>query len=160
MADYFMAEIKIGGEFSESILSEMFDIIEGHHSIVDDLPENFEDFKLFANQSIRRTGYIELSCDSAPWGEFQNLENFLFENKIPFIRISGPFHDNPETRVTYNPAINPNVFSEILVAGKEIVFKYELAEVLEMLKTGQKDKAEKRFEYLLKSDIKIPKAKI
>jgi hypothetical protein len=160
MADYFMAEIKIGGEINEEVLSEMFEIIERHHSYVDDLPENFEDFKLFANQSIRRSGYIELSNDRTPWGEFQNLENFLFENKIPFIRISGPFHDNPETRVTYNPAINANVFTEILVAGKEILFKYELAEILEMLKTGQKDKAEKRFEYLLKSGINIPMAKI
>jgi hypothetical protein len=166
MADYFFAKIKIGGKLNSSQINGIYEIIENKHSEIFNLgnlsiPSDMrERFQNEIELSIRTSDVIHFESDEAKWGEYAYLQEFLEDNKIPYILESGPYYDNPERKRVFNPENNQNS-SQILISGEEVVMKRDVNEVIEMLKTNQTSAALKKLLFLCEeTNSDIPNAEL
>jgi hypothetical protein len=163
---YYFAKIKIGGNIINSQLDDMYQIIEDKHQEIFNLdgmriPEDMkESFNREIELSIKTTDLIVFESDNARWGEYAYLQEYLEDNKIPYILESGPYYDIPERVKVFNPENNQDA-SQMLVNGEEVLMKTDVYEVIEMLKTGQNESALKRLSYMCEEfNSEIPNAKL
>jgi hypothetical protein len=95
MADHMAAEIWIGGKLRRSLLEEM---------PIDDLTIDWDCTSVIRTpeeellKGCDENGYLHFCDPEIAWGEFQDLEEWLREHKVPFRRhSSGKYEYLPET---------------------------------------------------------------
>jgi hypothetical protein len=92
MAEYMWAKIKIGGNISLPILS---DLVEKFGIAAPSLEE------------AASASYIEIESMEARWGQFEEMEDFLEEQSVAFDRLSdGRYEYSPELRRFRPPVIS------------------------------------------------------
>ncbi len=123
MADRIAAEIWIGGKLPRSLLEEF---------PISDLRLDWDHNRLRSTTEADilaardEDGLLHFADDEAAWGEFEELEGWLRENKTPFRRRSeGKYEFSPEL-VEFRPDLkgkrNRNVYAITSPEGAPMVF--------------------------------------
>jgi len=129
MADRMAAEIWIGGKLPRSLLDEF---------PIDDLRVDWDE------NPVDRTSEETLLagreddclhfCDcEAAWGEFQELEGWLREHKMPFKRRSSGKYDYLPELVESRPDLGEEIQTIATDSGEPLVCKSELVPILEKM---------------------------
>ena len=129
MADRMAAEIWIGGKLPRSLLGEF---------PIDDLRVDWDE------NPVDRTSEETLLagreddclhfCDcEAAWGEFQELEGWLREHKMPFKRRSSGKYDYLPELVESRPDLGEEIQTIATDSGEPLVCKSELVPILEKM---------------------------
>jgi hypothetical protein len=127
MADRMAAEIWIGGKLPRSLLEEV---------PISDLRLDWDHNRLQSSTEADilaardEDNLLHFADDEAAWGEFQELEGWLRENKIPFRRHSeGKYEHTPEL-VEFRPDLkgkrNRNIYTVTSPEGAPMVFASEV----------------------------------
>lgn len=99
MSDRFWAKISIGGEVPASLLEELYDNIISEindYNIEKKTPN--QSYKIWFKKHITG-GVLEFSDGEARYGQFEDLEAFLEQNNIPYLRESDAYGEYaPEIR--------------------------------------------------------------
>jgi hypothetical protein len=109
MSECLAAEIQIGGKVRRRVAEELCDVIATERLALDWGDARFEPKTiddLLAARFDNGDGLLTLRLydDQASWGEFDSLERFLQEHKIPFARYTeGKYDFDPEV-VAFHPA--------------------------------------------------------
>ncbi len=109
MSEKLAAEINIGGKVRRPVAEVLRDVIAAERVSLEwgDVPfepKTVDD--LLAARVDNGSGLLTLRLydDQASWGEFDSLERFLQEHKIPFVRhTEGKYDYDPEV-VAFHPA--------------------------------------------------------
>jgi hypothetical protein len=122
MADRMSAEISIGGKLRRSLLEE-FPISDLYLDWDHNRLQSATEADLPASRD--EDGLLHFADDEAAWGEFQELEGWLRENKIPFRRHSeGKYEYSPEL-VEFRPDLkgrrNQNVYTLATQTGNPVI---------------------------------------
>lgn len=99
MSEYFPARITVGGKVSKEIVKK-FNLQNGY--LEDEMAEN---------------------------GEFDELEELLVENKIPFTRESEAYYEFPEEVVQYRPNMKEPVIITY-INGQQVIPAHEISSML------------------------------
>jgi len=109
MSERIAAEIQIGGKVRRSVADELCCVIvtEGVSLEWGDRPfepRTVDD--LLAARVDNGDGVLTLRLydDQAPWGELDDLEEFLREKKIPFVRYTEGKYDYDPEAVAFHPS--------------------------------------------------------
>ena len=141
MSEHLSAEIWIGGNIPETLVPDLCAAITdggvalewGEGSFA---PKTVQDLKTSLRENDTHTRLLCLCDDQASWGQFENLERFLHEHRIPFTRrTAGNAAYDPEI-VEYRPEYSPK-YGEITLAangaGQPTVVAAELNPVEHLL---------------------------
>ncbi len=104
MADRMSAEIWIGGAIPTSLVKDLCGYIRSEDLSLDYGEESFEPYTAAdLLKGTPRGGALRLCSDEVAWGAFQDLEDWLRENNIPYTRKSdGKYEHDPEV-VEFRP---------------------------------------------------------
>jgi hypothetical protein len=122
MADRMSAEISIGGKLRRSLLEE-FPISDLYLDWDHNRLQSATEADILASRD--EDGLLHFADDEAAYGEFQELEGWLRENKIPFRRHSeGKYEYSPEL-VEFRPDLkgerNRNVCTLATQTGNPVI---------------------------------------
>ena len=130
MADRMSAEIWIGGKLPRSLLEEF---------PVSDLSMDWDNTRLASSAEADimaardETGLLHFADIEADWGEFQELEKFLREHKLPFRRRSEGKYEHAPELVEFRPDLkgkrNRDVYAITSPEGAPMVFVSEIEEI-------------------------------
>jgi hypothetical protein len=130
MSDRIAAEIWIGGKLPRSFIDEF---------PISDLKLDFDEtpFDATTEEGILSArdedGLLHFADCEAAWGEFQELEGWLREHNMPFLRRSaGKFDYLPEI-VESRPDLGEEVQTIATDSGEPLVGKSELLPVVEKM---------------------------
>lgn len=109
MSERLAAEIRIGGKVRRSVALELCAVIATERISLDwgeapFEPKTVDDLLAARVDHDDKLFVLRLYDDQASWGEFDDLEEFLRENDIPFVRhTEGKYDYDPEV-VAFHPA--------------------------------------------------------
>jgi len=108
MSERIAAEIQIGGKVRRSVAEELCEFIAAERASLEWGGKPFEPKtvdELLAARCDSGDGIhiLQLYDDEASWGEFDDLEEFLREHKIPFVRYTAGKYDYDPEVVAYHP---------------------------------------------------------
>ena len=130
MADRMAAEIWIGGKLRRSLLEEF--PISDLRLDWDQTPfdASSEEGILAGRDESKLLHFAE--CEAA-WGEFEELEGWLREHKIPFKRhSSGKYEYLPES-VEFRPDLNEEIQTITTDSGEPLIYKSDLVPILDKM---------------------------
>lgn len=87
MGENYPGEISIGGEISETILLELFNVLE-EWGLGYDLNEGPAVFSSVKDIRLDAEGHFSLCDSTASYGMFEELETFLKDKNLPYNRWS------------------------------------------------------------------------
>lgn len=102
MSEHLPAEIKIGGKIRRSVTETLCKVIAGEGVALDwgeacFRPQTVDDLLSARSDDNDDVVVLRLCDDQASWGEFEELETFLRDNDIAYIRYSdGKYDLDPE----------------------------------------------------------------
>jgi hypothetical protein len=104
MSERIAAQIEIGGKVLRSVAQELCEAISTQHVSLEWGGEQFQpnsvDDLLAARDDLQ---LLRLYDHEASWGELDDLETFLRERKVPFVRYTeGKYEYDPQA-VAYHP---------------------------------------------------------
>ena len=129
MADRMAAEIWIGGKLSRSLLDEF---------PIDDLRVDWDENPVDRTSEETLLAGREADClhfcdCEAAWGEFQELEGWLREHRLPFYRQSSGKYDYLPELVESRPDLGEEIQTIATDSGEPLVCKSELVPILEKM---------------------------
>ena len=129
MADRMAAEIWIGGKLSRSLLDEF---------PIDDLRVDWDENPVdrTSEETLlagREDNYLHFCDCEAAWGEFAELEGWLREHNMPFMRRSSGQYDYLPELVESRPDLGEEVQTIVTDSGEPLVCKSELVPILEKM---------------------------
>ncbi len=150
MADRIAAEIWIGGKLPRSLLEEL---------PISDLRLDWDHNRLRSSTEADilaardEDGLLHFADDEAAWGQFEELEGWLREHKIPFRRHSeGKYEFSPEL-VEFRPDLkgkrNRNAYAITSPEGAPMVFVSEVETIttrMAKLAANRKQSATQRLQ--------------
>jgi hypothetical protein len=130
MADRMAAEIWIGGKLPRSLLDEF---------PIDDLRVDWDENPVdrTSEETLlagREDNYLHFCDCEAAYGEFQELEGWLREHRLPFYRQSSGKYDYLPQRVEFRPDLGKELETITTDSGEPLVCKSELVPILEKMK--------------------------
>jgi hypothetical protein len=164
MADRMACEIWIGGTITAALA-------EGLCAVIRDMNASLEwGGGVFAPGSVKELldanddGHLHLYDDDRAWGEFEDLEEFLREHKIPYDRQTASRYEYDAEEAIYRPGIGMEV-NPTNGSGNPVVEVAAIKPVVQSLralckhaKSGKGDKASvlrraERLQKLLRSKL-------
>jgi hypothetical protein len=129
MADRMAAEIWIGGKLPRSLLGEF---------PIDDLRVDWDENPVDRTSEETLVAGREDDClhfcdCEVAWGEFQELEGWLREHKMPFKRRSSGKYDYLPELVESRPDLGEEIQTIATDSGEPLVCKSELVPILEKM---------------------------
>lgn len=140
MADYVAAHITIGGEVSERLIPKLCDAIcrQGvslEWGEFDFCPESREDL-LQGCRKIAGAKVLRLYGDEVAYGNFDLLQEFLLDRKLPFDRWHESKYEIPCELLVYRPGSDLRFFLTDL-EGRVVVRAEPLLGLAEQLQLAQ-----------------------
>jgi hypothetical protein len=130
VSDYIHASITIGGPIDRSSVSGLIEAVglenlktEEYRPVRVARPEDFLKY-------LKPDGHFSFRDDAAPWGEFQVLETFLREARIPFDRLTDNHAQYQGEIVYYRPHLKEPVVRPADDSGLEFVEREEVESLL------------------------------
>jgi len=107
MADYFPGEITIGGKLPAMLLEEFLGELNSMGAKVGAYDGAEFDAKTAADlrQVLDENGHLFLADDQARNGQFEELERFCVDHRIPFDRHSDARHEFNAENVMFRPGM-------------------------------------------------------
>ena len=129
MADRMAAEIWIGGKCPRSLLDEF---------PIDDLRVDWDENPVDRTSEETLVAGREADClhfcdCEAAWGEFQELEGWLREHKMPFKRRSSGKYDYLPELVESRPDLGQEIETITTDSGEPLICRSELTPILEKM---------------------------
>ena len=118
MADYYYAKI---------LIPECFITDDVKKVIKYQFAEEYDEIATFLDNGI-----VELIDTEARWGEFEELENYLRENEIPYTRYTEGGYDSDHCYVHYRPGYELKYVS-CTYDGEEFILARDIRQVVEDL---------------------------
>lgn len=148
MADRFGGQIWIGGQVSRSKMSKtntdekLLDDLTGHINNEcmsldwgDSIAQQFKnEEQLLA--CLNNENHLNFKDDQARYGEFQELEDFLRENDIPYIRNSEAKYEHDAEEVWWFPGMEEADGRTINADGNATIPMESIKPAIEFLKAG------------------------
>lgn len=109
MSERIAAHIQIGGKVSRNVAEELCSVIATERVSLEwgeaqFSPGSIDELLAARSDDADELHTLQLYDDEASWGEFEDLEEFLQEHKVPFVRYTeGKFEFDPEV-VAYHPS--------------------------------------------------------
>lgn len=132
MSDYIPAEIRIGGKIAKRIVPDLCAVIGTQHIATEWGNAPFKPTTEHELLEARTDGVLQLYDDEASWGEFDDLEEFLRENDIPYSRQTVAKYEYDAEIVEFRPGNDPVVLTT-LASGEHVVPVAALANVMEAM---------------------------
>jgi len=131
MSDRMAAEIWIGGKLRRSLLEE-FPIADLCLDWDENRPKSTGEADLRATRD--EDGLLHFADAEANWGEFQELEAWLKEHRIPFRRFSEGKYEYPAEIVAHRPDLKGKRYQHgytlATPEGKPVVLVAEIEKVI------------------------------
>jgi hypothetical protein len=108
MSEHLPAEIKIGGKVRRSVAAALCEVIVGEGVALDwgegrFRPQTVNELLAARNDDSDDVPLLRLCDDQASWGEFDDLERFLRDNDIAYIRHSDGKYDLDSEGAAFHP---------------------------------------------------------
>ncbi len=132
MADRFAAELWIGGRLLRSLLDE-FPVSDLCLDWDGNRPQSYVEADILATRN--EDGLLHFADVEAAWGEFQELEGWLREHKLPFRRQSEGKYEYDACIVDFRPDLkgrqNQDRYTLTTQDGKPVVRIEEIEKIVE-----------------------------
>ena len=160
MSDRMPAEIRLGGTIKRADVQALCSEIE-ESGVGVEWGENFsptDGTELFA---AAKNGELRLVDDEARGGEFDDLEKFLKEKKIPFDRFTDGKYEYDCEAVHYRPGCKPEITCYITDKSQnQLVQVEEIKKIEKLLLANKVHKALSMIHKLLPKVAPLPPFKI
>ncbi len=108
MSEHLPAEIKIGGKVRRSTAEALCEVIAGEGVALDwgearFRPQTVEELLAARSDDGNDVTLLRLCDDQATWGEFDDLERFLRDNDVAYIRHSDGKYDLDPEDAAFHP---------------------------------------------------------
>ena len=100
MSDRFWAKISIGGDVPESLLEDLYNNIVDDIG-VDSVKDDKQTYKSWFKEQLQNN-ILDFEDGEACYGRFEDLEAFLIDNDIPYIRESSAYGEFSPEVVYFN----------------------------------------------------------
>lgn len=157
MSDRVAAEIEIGGDVPASLVPNLIERIRAEEVLVGWNEQRFdaraaEDLLQLAREHDL-AGALLLTDREVSWGEFYDLESFLFRHRIAFDRRSDAKYDYDAQLVQYRPAMKKPRMYYTTQDKQPVVAASDLRRVEKALERGQYRRALTTLRRLLGPEI-------
>lgn len=129
MADRFSADIKIGGKISRAIYPELIQKIKDSGAGL-----NWGECEVGDDFEIKDGEIIHLYDSEARYGEFEELEDFLKENKIQFKRFSSGYFEYLPALYVFDPDNNVDAYITCNDGGSPL---FDIETINELISHGE-----------------------
>ena len=158
MSDRMPAWIEIGGIIPADKADEFVEIIN-NEGFVDYNGNSFDATAENLVEMAKDLGILFLQDFEAVYGEFKKLEQWLYDNHIPFTRHSDAKYEFDAVNDYYRPTylIPKSCFNSTQDSHTDLVPRANVQEILAMIKDGELSRAVQMMEELCLADMpKLP----
>lgn len=148
MPEMIAAHITIGGRVPSELVPQLCELISQEDLALDWGGKQFAPRTAEDLLSARQGQRLQLFAETASWGEFKSLEQFLIEHQIPFDRHHDAKYEIASTALFYRPEFGCQEFltdgnEEVLCQAAPLLeLAASLRQVREQLSGGQISAAE------------------